>query len=127
MKLRLRANTLRLRLTRGEVDLLGQGQLVAEQTQFPDGSILKYVLVPANEFAASLVSTKHGQEIRIEVAATAAQSWASSDQVGLGGDEPLRAGPLEVLIEKDFTCITPREGDVELDTYPNPNAVGAQN
>jgi hypothetical protein len=117
----MRADTLRLRLTRSEVDLIGEGQSVAETTCFPDGKALSYVLVPGDQCTASMESTDQGQQVRIEVVSADAQAWAGSDQVGFAGDEPLQIGPLEVLIEKDFTCITPREGDEELDTFPNPN------
>ena len=35
--LRIRGNTLRLRLSRSEVDLVGQGKEVEESTSFPGG------------------------------------------------------------------------------------------
>ncbi|HCD26613.1 MAG TPA: hypothetical protein DER02_03775, partial [Gammaproteobacteria bacterium] len=44
VKLRLRGNTLRLRLTVGEVAALGAGDEVTEATLFPDGSTLRYRL-----------------------------------------------------------------------------------
>jgi len=106
---------------RSEVDSIGDGQGVAEITRFPDGSELSYVMAPGKQCSASLSQTERGQEIRIEVPAADARIWAGSDQVGFGGAEPLQIGPLEILIEKDFTCITPRDGEEELDTYPNPN------
>ena len=121
MKLRLRGDTLRLRLTRGEVEQLGAGQSVEEQTQFPDGSHLTYRLVAGSSDQAGVVSANGSLVISVEVAAEAASQWAGSEQVGLHGDEPVQMGPLAVLIEKDFTCVTPRSGDEELDTYPNPN------
>ena len=117
----MRADTLRLRLTRSEVDLIGDGQPVTEATRFPDGTELSYVLFPGDQCTASLENTERGQQVRIEVAESDAKAWAGSDQVGFAGDAPLQIGPLKVLIEKDFTCITPREGDQELDTFPNPN------
>ena len=117
----MRADTLRLRLTRSEVDLIGAGQGVAETTHFPDGSELNYVMVPGQQCSASLSKTERGQEIRIEVPSSDARIWAGSDQVGFSGADPLQIGPLEILIEKDFTCIIPRDGAEELDTYPNPN------
>lgn len=122
MKLRLRADTLRLRLTRGEVDKISQGHMVSEQTRFPDGSALSYALVPGQQTAATMAAAGSGQEVRIEVAADAAKSWADSNDVGFSGDEAFVVGGLAVLIEKDFSCITPRSDEEELDTYPNPNA-----
>ncbi len=127
MKLRLRGDTLRLRLTQGEVDQIGAGESVLEHTRFPDGSVFSYTLVPGTQTLATIAATEQGQQIRIEVAAAQAKAWANSTQVGLGGEDPLRIGSLEVLIEKDFDCVDPREGDDDLDTFPNPNTAGHGN
>ena len=104
------------------MDQIGQGEAVVERTCFPDGTQLSYRLAPSTRTGASFVAVAGGQEILIEVATGQAQEWAASDQVGFSGEEAFSAGPLSILVEKDFTCITPREGDEELDTYPNPNA-----
>ena len=107
------------------MDQIGQGEAVVERTSFPGGAQLSYRLAPSTRTGASFVAVAGGQEILIEIATAQAQAWAASDQVGFSGEEAFSAGPLSILIEKDFTCITPREGDEELDTYPNPN-VAAQ-
>ena len=125
MKMRIRGNTLRLRLTRGEVAEIEAGNGVSEQTHFPDGSILRYEMVPGQAQAAGMQRDGDVQVIRIEVPRGAAAEWAAGDEVGLTGDGPFNVGPMAVLIEKDFTCITPRTGEEEADTYPNPNALSA--
>ncbi len=122
MKLRIRGNTLRLRLTRSEVANIEAGSSVAEQTEFPDGTTLGYELHAGQRLHAGMLREGGLQLIRVEVPSEAARQWAASDEVGFTGDEPFTVGALEVLIEKDFTCIAPREGEEELDTYPNPNA-----
>lgn len=123
MKLRLRADTLRLRLTRGEVDALGRGESVSETTPFPDGTSLRYELATAQQYSAQQLINEQGVCLRIEVPGGDASRWAQSEQVGFVDNEPLQLGPLQILIEKDFTCITPRDGEEELDTFPNPNAL----
>ena len=60
MKLRIRGNTLRLRLTRSEVDLIGQGEIVAEVTPFPDGSQFRYELVPGHAEEVSQTANDEG-------------------------------------------------------------------
>lgn len=123
MKLRIRANTLRLRLTRAEVVSIEAGQTVAEETRFPDGSIMRYELVPGARDDAALTTSDGALVLRVEVPAERAKDWAASETaVGLHGEEPHPVGPLTVLIEKDFTCLAPRAGEEELDTFPNPNA-----
>ena len=122
MKLRMRANTLRLRLTKSEVDRLGEGHTVREVTHFPDGTSFAYALaVGGRSISASQIFTDAGAEISITVPVAGAAEWAGSQEVGFSGDDAVAVGPLEILIEKDFSCITPRAGEEELDTFPNPN------
>ena len=125
MKMRLRGNTLRLRLTRGEVDEIGAGDTIREETHFPGGQTLCYELAVGETYGATLSTTSDVTIVRINVPQTQARVWAQSDEVGFAGEDPLAIDALEVLIEKDFTCITPRQGEEELDTFPNPNAMSA--
>ena len=124
MKLRIRGNTLRLRLSRSEVDLVGQGKEVEESTSFPGGGKLQYVLrqTPSK---TSVVKTNIGDNscINVIVDQNKAKKWAKSEEVGLFGAEPLVLGSLELLIEKDFACLNPREGSEDSDSYPNPATV----
>ena len=118
----MRGNTLRLRLTRSEVDAIGDGQTVAEATHFPGGSALRYALVPGRNYGARISNDSGDSQITIEVPTADGSKWATDEtQVGLTDDQPFTIDELEVLIEKDFTCVTPREGEEELDTFPNPN------
>ncbi len=122
MKLRIRGNTLRLRLTRSEVDTIGAGEVVDEVTQFPDGSEFCYRLVPGHGEEVSQNSNDAGHTITIEIPKGRAATWAESDEVGFSGDDAFDVGQIAILIEKDFSCVTPRNGEEELDTFPNPNA-----
>ncbi len=126
MKLRIRGNTLRLRLSRSEVDLVGQGKEVEESTSFPDGGKLQYVLRQSPS-KTSVVKTNVGDKscINVIVDQNKAKKWAKSQEVGLFGTEPLVLGTLELLIEKDFACLNPREGSEDSDSYPNPATVDA--
>ena len=126
MKLRIRGNTLRLRLSRSEVHLVGQGKEVEESTSFPGGGKLKYVLKQSPS-KTSVVKTNIGDNscINVIVDQNKAKKWAKSEEVGLFGAEPLVLGSLELLIEKDFACLNPREGSEDSDSYPNPATVDA--
>lgn len=49
--------------------------------------------------------------------------WAESERVSIRSEQDLGNGELlHILIEKDFACLAPREGEDETDMYPNPNA-----
>ena len=121
MKLRVRGETLRLRLTRSEVEALGAGQVVEERVPFPAGNTLVYQLRAADAYGSAMEQQGADVHIVVEVPSAVAAEWSGSEVVGLAGDDAISMGPLQVLIEKDFTCVTPREGEEELDTYPNPN------
>ena len=50
-------------------------------------------------------------------------AWASSSQVSMSGSLQLDDGQtLELLVEKDFACLAPREGEDESDMFPHPSA-----
>ena len=46
--------------------------------------------------------------------------WAAGNDVSLHGEQPLEHGVLRILVEKDFTCVEPRDGEDQSDLYPNP-------
>jgi hypothetical protein len=53
--------------------------------------------------------------------------WADSDQVTISADQKLGDGDtLAILVEKDFACLAPRDGEDESDMFPNPRADSAQ-
>ena len=126
MKLRIRDNSIRLRLTRGEVDLLRAEGLVEARTEFPGGREFHYVLEssPASVTPGALFSYR---VMTVRVPETMALAWASTEQVSIKGEQLLDDGEkLTILIEKDFVCLAPREGEDEADMYPNPQAGSSQ-
>lgn len=122
MKLRIRDNSIRLRLTRGEVDLLRADGLVKARMEFPAGREFGYELEssPASVQPDALFSDR---VITVRVPEAMALEWASTEQVSMQGEQLLDdGGELTILVEKDFTCLAPREGEDESDMYPNPQA-----
>jgi hypothetical protein len=125
MKLRIRQNTIRLRLTQGEVAAVVERGAVEESTHFGTATFV-YALradLPAGApLAASLESVGTTKVIMVvRVAGDVARAWASGDDVGFEGS----AGALRVLVEKDFACLKPRGGNTggedDEDAFPNPN------
>lgn len=122
MKLRIRDNSVRLRLTRGEVDSLRLQGVVAATTVFPGGREFQYrvesspaIVNPAAFFSENTIS--------IRLPETAVLAWATSEQVSLPGEQVLDDGAkLNILVEKDFACLAPREGEDEADMFPHPDA-----
>ena len=119
MKLRLRHNSIRLRLGKSEVERLLHSGECRETIAFSDSQCLEYALAssPANKIAVSLAGTI----IRVEVPESDLAGWCSSDEVGLSAEvwvSPETA--LQVLIEKDFRCLDPRVPEDQSDTFDNP-------
>ncbi len=123
MKLRIRGETIRLRLKRSEVDRIASGESITEGTHFP-GATFRYRLEPVDDGRISAAFDDNTLSIRLP--AGDVERWASSDEVSLlaeqetGGPEPL-----SLLVEKDFQCLSPghhRPGEDDEDTYPHPEA-----
>ncbi len=122
MKLRIRDNTIRLRLTQTEVGTLRADGRVTATTAFPGGARLVYA-VESDSDSAELNATMQDGLITVRVPAAEAGAWTDSDEVSLRGEQDLGGGEvLGLLVEKDFACLAPREGEDESDMYPHPNA-----
>ena len=52
-----------------------------------------------------------------------AQEWASGDVVGMETEEDAE---VRILIEKDFACVKPREGEDESDMIEHPTAAACR-
>jgi hypothetical protein len=51
------------------------------------------------------------------------ESWSNSNEVSIAASQLLDGGEqLSILVEKDFACLAPREGEDETDMYPHPDA-----
>ena len=123
MKLRIRDNSVRLRLMRGEVAELRSTGIVAAKTSFPGGRHLEYVVEssPANIKPQAFLSES---TLTVRLPETSVLAWSGSEQVSIEAEQPLDdGGSLRILVEKDFACLAPREGEDESDMYPHPRQV----
>jgi hypothetical protein len=121
MKLRTKGNTLRLRLTQGEMRALAEQGTVEDRTEFPGGTALIYRLkrdVKSVDICASYI----GNIMEIRVPAAMVARWFDTDLVTLSAAQPLASGELRIVLEKDFACLAPREGEDEADNFPHPLA-----
>jgi len=125
MKLRLQANSVRLRLKQGEVKRLIEKGVVEESIRFfPGREALTYRL-ELSEAVAMPTARLKGSEVVVEVPAAAARQWAAdANQVGLESIQPAGADAehgLTLLVEKDFACLDGSD-EQNADTFPNPLA-----
>ena len=118
MKIRIKGDSIRLRLSQSEVAEIGAGNKVFENTHFSD-SVLGYVLKSHTDLTPVKAFFQDNQ-IEISINHTVANTWANSDQVGVTSSEEVKPS---ILIEKDFQCLTGRPGEDESDMFQNPNTV----
>ncbi len=126
MKIRIRDNSIRLRLTRGEVDAMRDNGVVKSTTGFTGGRQFSYSLEssPANVKPAAFYSDN---EITVRLPETVVLAWATTEQVSVEGEQLLDDGEkLTILVEKDFACLAPREGEDEAEMFVHPNGDEAQ-
>jgi hypothetical protein len=118
MKIRIKGDSIRLRLSQTEVTQIGALISVVETTHFGN-SKLTYSLSSAVSGEPVQVNFTNN-EISVMINAELAKDWAISDTVGIRSNDSVIPN---VLIEKDFQCLTVREGEDETDNFQNPNLV----
>src|SRR5690606_3987221 len=105
MKIRIRDNSLRLRLTQSEVRQFEDERMVSAAIAFPQGTFLKYTLVWGNGTGFS--AAFNGREITVTVPKEIGKKWLAPEEVGMEDFLPLpEGGKLRLLIEKDFQCLS---------------------
>lgn len=123
MKLRIRGDSIRLRLKRGEVAQIAEGKSIMEETHFP-ASVLTY-RVDVSQDNAIAAEYEDGNLV-VSLPAAKVADWAKSDEVSLMATQALAGGAnLTLLVEKDFACLDPghgRDHEDDADTYPHPSA-----
>lgn len=121
MKLRIRGNSIRLRLTQSEVvKLAGEGK-VEDAVSFgsDDADNLLFRIV-ADRHKEKANASFNANTITVSLPENTVREWAASDQVRIEGSQNVKNGNLEILIEKDFACLSPRPGEDDADTFTNP-------
>lgn len=122
MKLRILDNSIRLRLTRSEVDTLKDSGLVRGRVRFAGSNAFDYVLEssPATVKPEAHISNN---VLTVRLPEADVGRWADSEQVSIESEQVLDDGEdLKILVEKDFHCLAPREGEDESDMFPHPEA-----
>ncbi len=120
MKLRIRDNSIRLRLTRIEVDTVSSAGVVKARVSMPGGNGLDYIL-ESSSVTERPTARFTDDALTVMLPEAAVNQWASTEQVSIAADEALDDGDvLKILVEKDFSCLAPREGEDETDMYPHP-------
>src|SRR5262249_22953691 len=125
MKLRLKGNSMRVRLDRRDIERLIDEGRVDDAVRFGPGLASSYGVErgPAPRERPKASSTAGSLLIRIDP--EDAEGWLAGDRVGFDHLQPVDGGVVRVLLEKDFACIDRPAGEEADDAYafPNPSAV----
>lgn len=121
MKLRIKGNSLRLRVTRSETARLIETGRIEEIIRFgaEDDAKLTYAL--EHSAATTHLSVCYRPlEVTVMLSTGDARRWTETDQVGFYRDIDLRGEVLAVMVEKDFACLDRSDAENE-DAFENPN------
>lgn len=120
MKIRIKGNSVRYRLTKTDIDTLETKGIVREETHFPL-SVFSYVL-RADKHAEHIEAFFADNTITISMPQAMTDEWVRTEQVGFDARLPLPNGDtLYLLLEKDFKCLDDTIED-QSDNYDNPLA-----
>ena len=121
MKIRIKGNSIRFRLTKTEVDNFAANGILEERTEFGNNHLL-YRLKKSSEFQTPIAKFI-ANEITLLIPSAIADEWTTTDLIGfehkmdIGNDNKLF-----LLVEKDFVCLDNTFED-QSDNFPNPNAI----
>lgn len=120
MKIRIKGNTLRLRLSQSEINQISEKGTVSDTIAFGPGQALVYSLESSEGLPAPrAVFADH--RITVALPKQTVTDWANSDQVSITStQENATSEGLSLLIEKDFRCLTERAHEDESDLFPHP-------
>jgi hypothetical protein len=118
MKIRIKGNSLRYRLTRPEVEKFHRTGYVEEKIGFV-GNSLHYCLCITNQ--EKLSASYYDNQITVYIPASGIEEWTTTEQIGFEDEMKLEGSEetLHLLVEKDFTCLDKITED-QSDNYPNP-------
>ena len=116
MKIRFQRGSVRFRLKQGEVRSLVETGRVEEPVALGD-----VVFVQSLELGGDAPTLAfEGSRLAARIPAADARRWASDDSVGLCYEMPEGT---RLLVEKDWACLEPADGDANADTFARPSVV----
>lgn len=120
MKMRVRSNSVRFRLTKTEVAAMQGCGECSEYVRFPDGGCLAYSLI-ASESASVQAEFELGS-VKIRVPRREVLEWSGTEAVGIYSTVESNGIALDVIVEKDFQCLDADTLEDQSDMFSNPMA-----
>jgi hypothetical protein len=125
MKLRIKSDSMRLRVSPSEVERLLRAGRIEETIQFAPNQDAKLTYALEQAPSDQEISVRYRpQEVTVLLSAERARAWAEGEQVGIYGAVDAGSAQLTLVVEKDFACLDLSDAD-NADTFANPKSVGA--
>jgi len=123
MKLRVKNNSVRLRLTQVEVAHFNDSGRVEEVIEFGIEPHQRFIYaIESGAETETMRAAIENNRITILVPKAQADEWTNTARIGIEAEQEIGDGKtLRLLIEKDFACLEPRAGEDDADTFPHPN------
>lgn len=106
MNLRITGDSLRLLLSQVEMRALADSGEVADHISFPGGMALTYRLRMDRNITSISVSYTTDL-IDVRVPRELSERWCDSDLATLSASQPVAAGELRIVLEKDWAAAAP--------------------
>jgi hypothetical protein len=125
MKLRIKGNSLRLRVSRSELARFQAGGRIEETIRFAEAAEAKLTYALETAVQSSAVRVRYGfHDVTVILSEDQVRIWQAESEVGVYCNlEVGSAGSLDVIVEKDFACLD-RSDEENTDTFTNPYAGG---
>ena len=120
MKVRIRANNIRLRLGQEEMEQLRSGEVVEDRLSFgPDNGIVWSVQIGHTGSGPSI--SRVGDLIRVTIPRL---GWLDdeSEEGYRTSVESSPGYPVGIAVERDYACLQPRDPVEDRDSFPHPES-----
>ena len=120
MKLRIRGNSVRLRVSQTELAEIAEAGRAEDAVRLGPQARLVYRIEVAPQ--GPVHARFDGGTLTVIVPRAEVERWLDPAEVALTGSQRVGDGEhLSILVEKDFACLAPRDED-QSDLFPNPGA-----
>jgi hypothetical protein len=126
MKLRIKGNSVRMRLDRRDLAELIEVHRVEDALRFGPGDdqILSYAVEAGDAPSGRPRATYHSGRLIVTINVADLEAWNNSDRVGFDHEQAVEGGVVRVVLEKDFACLDRSSGAEPGDdwAFPNPSS-----
>ena len=124
MKLRIRGNSVRFRVTKGELDAIAEAGSAEDAVRFSPTAELRYRIDVKS--SGPVTAAFEGSSVKVVLPRPLVERWLGAEEVSIYAEQPLgEGGVLKILVEKDFTCLAPRDDEDDSDLFANPQKTAA--